>query len=152
MTVSTIDGTIEQTDLKTDRAGIKIFRSIRFRLADGSEQTIEKSVVTREIGDQLTTGAKGRFYLYNAFDTKGVHGIRTADGRVIQSFPGNNQKIFLIAFVVSALWVAVMLVARGGIPLLGAATLVLSGTGWYFMGKGKAEAKAQFDADAGYPG
>ncbi len=48
------------------------------------------------------------------------------------------------------MWVAFTLAVRGGVPLLGVALLILSGVGWYFMGKGQTEARQQFDGDTGY--
>jgi len=42
-----------------------------------------------------------------------------------------------------------MIAVRGAVPMLGVALLILAAVGWYFMGKGQAEAKQQFDGDAG---
>lgn len=147
MPVSTIDGTVEEADLKWTRRGISLFRSIRFRAADGRERTVNKAVVKQQVAEQLTPGAQGRFYLFDAFDIRGVHGVRTADGRATYAFPGNNEKIFLIAGPIAALWVIFMVFAEGRIPVLGLAGAILSAFGWHFMHKGKREAKAQFDAD-----
>lgn len=150
MPTSTIDGTVEAADLKTDRAGIKIFRTIRFRLDDGSEHVLEKAVTTKAVGDELVPGARGRFYEYKAFDFKGVHGVRTPDGRDVYGFPGNNQKIFLLSGVIGVLWNIVLIATRESISLLGVAMIILSVVGWHFTSKGKREAQAQFDGDAGF--
>ncbi len=150
MPTSMIDGTVEDADVRTDRGGVKIFRSIRFRLADGSEHTVEKAVTTKAVGDELVPGASGRFYLFRAFDIKGVHAVRMADGRAVHGFPGNNQRIFLLAGIVAVLWNAILIATRESISLLAVAMIVLSVVGWYFTSKGKREAQAQFEGDSGY--
>ncbi|HTM96813.1 MAG TPA: hypothetical protein VL100_13500 [Croceibacterium sp.] len=150
MPTSMIDGTVEDADVRTDRGGVKIFRSIRFRLADGSEHTVEKAVTTKAVGDELVPGASGRFYLFKAFDIKGVHAVRMADGRAVHGFPGNNQRIFLLAGIVAVLWNAILIATRESISLLAVAMIVLSVVGWYFTSKGKREAQAQFEGDSGY--
>lgn len=150
MSTSIIDGTVEEVDVKTYRAGVRLFRTIRFRLDDGSEHTAKKLVTTKQVGDELTPGARGRFYLFKAFDIKGVHGVRTPDGREVFDFPSNNKKIFLIAGVLGVVWNILLILTRDAISLLGVAMIVLGAFGYYFMGKGKTEAQAQFDGDAGY--
>ena len=152
MSTSIIDGTVEQAEPGRRRGGITIFKSIRFQLDDGSSRTVTKAVVKQEIADELVPGAKGRFYLFSAFDISGIHGVRAPDGRSVYAFPGNNQKLFLVLGVVNLLWVVVMIAARDAVPMLGVALLVLSAVGWYFMGKGQTDAKQQFDGDADYTG
>lgn len=147
MPTSIVDGTVEETSLKWSRRGISLFDSIRFRKDDGTEQTVTKAVVKQEVADQLTPGAKGRFYLFKAFDIGGIHGVRLPDGRAIYAFPNNNEKIFLISGGVALLWVLLALFTKGGIPVLGAGLLILSGFGYYFMSKGRQEAKVQFERD-----
>jgi len=152
MTTSIIDGTVEEAVPGRSRGGITVFKSIRFQLDDGSSRTVTKAVVKQAIADELTPGAKARFYLFNAFDIRGVHGVRTPDGRSVYDFPGNNQKLFLILGVINLVWIAFTVAVKGGVPLLGVALLTLAAVGWYFMGKGQTEAKQQFDGDAGFAG
>ena len=52
-----------------------------FRLDDGSTKTWAKAVVMNNVADLLKPGTRGRFYLYTAIDHRGVHGVRTDDGR-----------------------------------------------------------------------
>ena len=150
MSTSIIDGTVADVVPGRRARGIAILKSIRFDLADGSSRTVTKAVVTKDIAAEIVPGAKGRFYLYNAFDMRGIHGVRTADGRAVHGFPTNNQTLFLVAGTINLAWVVIMIALRGAIPLLGAALLVLCAVGWYFMGRGKDEARKQFDGDAGY--
>jgi len=150
MPTSTIDGRIEAADLRRAKGGATIFRSITFQQDGVGTRTIRNAVVKDNVAAELVPGASGRFYLYNAFDLKGVHGVRTTGGRDVYGFAGNNQKIFLILGIFNIIWIIFMIAVRGGVPLLGAALLVLSIVGYIFMGKGQREAQEQFDGDAGY--
>lgn len=149
MPTSIIDGTIAETEPGRRRAAATVFKSIRFDLADGSSRTVKKAVVANAVADELVVGASGRFYLFNAFDISGIHGVRTADGRAVHVFPGNNQKLFLISAILALAWITLRVVSEGDVPLLGVALAILGVVGWYFMGKGKTEARNQFEADAG---
>ena len=150
MPTSIIDGSIEAADLKRAKGGAAIFRSITFQQDDGGTRTIRNAVVKDNVAAELVPGARGRFYLYNAFDLKGVHGVRTVGGRDVYGFAGNNQKIFLILGIANIAWIALILFTRGGVPLLGVALLILSAVGYFFMSKGQREAQAQFEGDANY--
>lgn len=147
-----IDGTVEEAVPGRRRGSITVFKSLRFQLDDGSSRTLTKAVVKQPLADELAPGAKGRFYLFEAFDLRGVHGVRTPDGRSVYVFPSNNQTLFLILGVVNLLWIAFKLAVDTEMPMLGVALLILSVLGWYYMGKGQAEAKRQFEGDAGYSG
>lgn len=150
MPTSIIDGRIEAADLRRAKGGATIFRSITFEQDGVGTRTIRNAVVKDNVAAELVPGATGRFYLYNAFDLKGVHGVRTASGRDVYGFAGNNQKIFLILGVFNLIWIAFTIAVRGGVPLLGGALLILSVVGYIFMSKGQREAQEQFDGDAGY--
>lgn len=150
MTTSIIDGHVAAADLKRARSGISIYRSVTFQPDQGAEWVVKNAVVKQNVADALLPGARGRFYLYSAFDVKGIHGVRTSDGQSIFGFPGNNQKLFLVLGIFNLIWVAFTIVVRGGVPLLGAAGMVLCIAGYIFMSKGQREAQAQFDGDAGH--
>jgi len=147
MTTSIVDGTVEAAEAGRRTGGFTVFKSLTFKLDDGSSRTLTKMVVKKALADEIVPGAKGRFYLFQAFDLRGVHGLRTPDGRAVYAFPGNNKVIFLILGVVNFLWIAFKVAVDAEIPLLGAGLMVLAVVGWYFMGKGEKEAKRQFDAD-----
>lgn len=152
MSTSIIDGTVEEAVPGRRRGGLTVFKSIRFRLDDGSDHTMAKAVVKQAVADELTPGARGRFYRFDALDIRGIHGVRAADGRAIYAFPANNQTAALVLAVVLTAWIAFKLSVDGELPLLAAALLILSAVVWIFMAKGQAEAKRQFERDAGYPG
>lgn len=151
MTTSIIDGRVEAADLKRAKGGVSIFRSVTFQPDTGPTRTIKNAVVKDNVASELVPGAAGRFYLYNAFDLKGVHGVRTRDGRSIYGFAANNKKIFLILGIVNIAWIALrVFVIDGQVPLLAILLMILAVAGFIFMSKGENEAKAQFDGDAGY--
>lgn len=151
MSTSIIDGSIEAADLKRAKGGATIFRSITFQQTGVGTRTIRNAVVKDNVAAELVPGTHGRFYLYNAFDLKGVHGIRTPGGRDVYGFAGNNRKLFLILGIFNCVWIALrVLVIDGQVPMLAVLLLVLAAVGFVFMGKGEREAKAQFDDDAGY--
>ncbi len=150
MTTSIIDGRVETAELRRARGGLSVFRTITFQPDSGPTRTIRNAVVKQNVADELTPGAQGRFYLYNAFDQKGVHGIRTRDGRATYGFATNNQKLFLLTGVLSVVWMALRVATEGDVPLLAILLLVLGVVGYIFMGKGEREARTQFDGDGGY--
>ena len=151
MSTSIIDGTIAETEPGRRRPAATVFKSIRFDLADGSSRTMKRAIVANAVADELVVGANGRFYLFKAFDISGIHGVRMADGRAVHAFPGSNQKLFLISTILALVWITLRVVSEGDVPLLGVALAILGVVGWYFMGKGKTEARRQFESDAGAP-
>ena len=135
MSTSIIDGTVTETVPGRSRGGTTVLKSVTFQRDDGTSRTVTKA---------------GRFYLFEAFDLRGVHGVRTPDGREVHAFPGTNQKLFLLIGVINFAWIVFKLAVDAEIPLLGVALLILAVLGWYYMGKGAKEANAQFASDAGY--
>ncbi len=152
MSTSTIDGTVEEVVPGRRRGTNAVLKSVRFQLDDGSSRTVTKAVVKTDIADELVPGARGRFYLFKAFDISGIHGVRTPGGRSVYAFPANNQKLFLVIGIINLFWIVFTVVVRDAVPMLGVALLILAAVGWYFMGKGQTEARQQFDGDASYSG
>lgn len=151
MTTSIIDGRVEAADLKRSKGGVSVFRSITFQPDAGPTRTIKNAVVKDNVASELVPGTAGRFYLYNAFDLKGVHGVRTHDGRSTYGFAANNKKIFLFVGIFSIAWVALrVFVIDGQVPLLAVLGLFLAVPGFIFMSKGENEARVQFDGDTAY--
>lgn len=150
MTTSIIDGRVESAELRRARGGLSVFRTITFQPDSGPTRTIRNAVVKQNVADELTPGTQGRFYLYNAFDQKGVHGVRTRDGRATYGFATTNQKLFLLTGVLSVVWMALRIATEGDVPLLAILLLILGVVGYIFMGKGEREARTQFDGDGGY--
>ena len=150
MTTSIIDGRVESAELRRARGGLSVFRTIVFQPDSGPTRTIRNAVVKQNVADELTPGARGRFYLYTAFDQKGVHGVRTPDGRATYGFATNNQKLFLISAIIALLWMVLRFAVDGDVPVLGILLFILGIVGFIFMGRGDREARTQFDGDPDY--
>ncbi len=150
MTTSIIDGRVESAELRRARGGLSVFRAITFQPDSGPTRTLRNAVVKQNVADELTPGTRGRFYIYTAFDQKGVHGVRTPDGRATYGFATNNQKLFLLTGVISVVWMTLRIAVDGYVPVLGILLLILGVVGYIFMGKGEREAKAQFDGDGNH--
>ena len=150
MGTSIVDGTVAEATVKRARGGMSVFSALRFDLDDGSSRTVKNAVTTQAVAETLTPGNRGRFYLFTAFDIKGVHGARLPDGRSAYGFPGNNKKLFLILGILNIVWITFMVLAEGRVPMLAVALMILAVIGYVVMGKGEREAKALFDGDAGH--
>lgn len=150
MGTSIVDGTVAEATVRRARGGFTIFSTLRFDLDDGSSRTVKNAAAAQPVAETLAPGNRGRFYLFTSFDIKGVHGARLPDGRSVYGFPGSNKMIFLILGIVNVAWITLMVLTKGGVPLLAAALLVLAIVGYILMGKGEREAKAQFDGDGDY--
>ncbi|MDT9600578.1 hypothetical protein [Sphingosinicella rhizophila] len=147
MSTSIVEGVVEEAKLKRARGGISIFDHIRFQLDDGGTRTINKAVVAKDVAEKLTPGSRGRFYLFTAFDLKGVHGVRSADGASVYGFPGNNEKVFILLGIVNILWIAFRVAVDGQVPFLAVGLIILAIVGYVLMSKGRREARKQFDDD-----
>jgi len=101
MAVRTIDGTLEEVELKNRRKLGSVYSRLLFRLPDGRSERVGKSVVWNNVADHLKPGKSGRFYLYGAIDHRGIHGVRTADGAEAFGF-GKQNEIVAIAVLVMA--------------------------------------------------
>ena len=149
MGVSTVDGSIEKIELRRKKRGTAVYREIVFREADGGTRTIKNAVVKDPLNAEMIAGNEGRFYLFTAFDIKGVHGLRKADGLSIYAFPNTNAKLFAVTVAMSILWVVLRVVVDGNVPLLGVGLIILGTIGFFVMRGGERAAQSQFDADAG---
>ena len=149
MAVSYIDGTLEQAELKRAPLNLRIYKQLTFRLRDGKARTIQKAIVDAEVAALLEPGVSGRFYLFNAPDHRGVHGIRDDQGRAVFAFPRNNERAMLIVSIM-------------GIVLLGATLAMGMMSGWalitialgvpfYFIFRStRIAAERQYEGDGGY--
>ena len=65
------------------------------------------------------------------------------------SYPGNNAAIFLIILAVSVAWLALRIVDRGDVPLLGVLLFGLGLVGYFMTRSTRTASRRQFDGDAG---
>ncbi|HEV2747537.1 MAG TPA: hypothetical protein VGW34_09605 [Allosphingosinicella sp.] len=150
MGIEVIDGTVAEATPQRVTGKLAIYKTIAFRLADGSERRLAKMVVAPSVAAMLEPGVSGRFYGYSAIDHKGLFGARTSDGRADFQVPSGNERTMIIMAVAGAAAFAITLVTRNAIMLLGAILGVLGAVGYVRYRRTRLEARARYDADAGY--
>jgi hypothetical protein len=148
MAVSTIDGRIEEAVLKRAVKNLRIYERIKFRLPDGSEKSIAKAQVDAAVAEHLIPGSSGRFYLFTAFDHRGIHGFRDASGTAVCVYPQNNEKAALISGGVGLALFLVNLLARDAISFLGIGLMILGPVTYFIYRSTRVEATGQFEADS----
>jgi len=152
MSVSRIDGTLEQIALGRSAAKQTLFKSATFRLADGRQRALPKFVASKNVTAELTPGASGRFYHFKAVDHQGIAGVRLEGGAALFEYPRTNERICMILVFVNLLWILVRAVLIGdGVPLLAVALMIFGGVFWYLNRNLYLEAKALFDGDSAAP-
>ena len=150
MGVHIIDGTIESLELKRSVMNLRVFREIRFRLRDGGQRTVVKAVTDKDVAVRLQPGTSGRFYMFEALDQRGVHGVRDDQGHAVFKFPKNNENAMGIVVLFSLLWVGAMLYSVQDAPIWGTLILLLGTPYYFYLRNLRAQAKRQFDADSAY--
>ena len=150
MAIEVIDGTIEAAVVKRSSATLALYDHIVIRTANGSEKRLDKVAVAPDVGAALVPGTHGRFYGYKAIDHRGLFGLRTRDGRAGFASPTGNERIMLVMAIAGLAVVILSLLLGKGIGLL-AVILTIFGTVGYFKYRAtRVEARARFDADAGF--
>lgn len=145
MSVSIVDGTVTEA-VRTKTKPFAQFSTLTISRTDGGTERIKGPVAATEIGERLVPGAEGRFYLFKAFDHQGVHGIRLADGTDLHAYPGNNIRLFVMAMVIAAAWIAIS-VLNDKLPLFAVLLFVGSVIGFVLTRRTRNETRRQFDAD-----
>ena len=150
MAIEVIDGTIETATIKRSSSQTALYEIITIRTADSTER-LEKVAVAPAVGEALKPGTSGRFYGYKAFDHRGLFGMRTSDGRSAFAIPTGNERIMLMAAIVGfASFVILLLLMGNGLGLFGLVLGVLGTIGYVSYRRTRLEARARYDADAGY--
>lgn len=149
MSVSVIEGRILEAPVRFSRKGVVRYGHLEFARRDGAIERIGSPVTTDRIAALIAPGAEGRFYLYKVLDVKGIHGVRLADGGEQYDYPGNNAGIFAGAVAIGLAWNAVRIFGYGDVSLTGALVLALGIVGFVMTRNSRAEARRQFDTDAG---
>jgi hypothetical protein len=147
MSVSVIEGKVLAAPVKSSRKGIVRYDHIEFERPGGETERIRKPVAGAEVAELIAPGAEGRFYLYKVLDVTGVHGVRLAGGAERYVYPGSNAGIFLGVTVIAVAWLALRILDRGDVPLLGMLMLILGAVGFLFTRRSRAETGRQFDGD-----
>ena len=148
MSVTAIDGTLEAANLKRKVRNVSIYNSLVIRRDGGGEERLGKTVVANPVAEALQPGTRGRFYTYSSIDHKGVHGVRTADGKAVYDFPQNNEKIAIFVFVVNAIWLIGGVLLDGRVRFFPLALIALALVIYPLYRKTRMEALRQFEADS----
>lgn len=150
MGVSTVDGTIEEAVLKKARSNLRIYQYIKFRQRDGETMTVVKPIADASVAELLTPGTSGRFYLFTQIDHRGIHGVRTSDGREVGKFPKNNELAMIIVGVMGL----IMLMVGFAIDRLngwGVICVLLGFPGYVLYRSTRSTAERQFASDGERP-
>ena len=150
MAQSTIDGTVEEAVLRRRRSQGSFYDSIKFRLDDGSTKTWTKAHVMNNVGDLLTPGTRGRFYLFTAIDHRGVSGIRTDDGREAFGVAKLNEQVGMWLVIVNILLTILYVTVLDGISVLALILIVLGVPMFFLYRQNRLDAEKAYNDDAGY--
>jgi hypothetical protein len=150
MAQSTIDGTVEEAVLRRRRSQGSFYERIKFRLDDGSTKTWTKAHVMNNVGDLLTPGTRGRFYLFTAIDHRGVSGVRADDGREALGVNRVNEYAGLGIFISMTLVTVLYVTVLQKISILCLVLAVLGLPMFLLYRQTRLEAEKAFRADAGY--
>jgi len=145
MSVQVIEGTVDSIDPGRDRGKISVYKSARFTTVDGQVKTLPRFVAPVGIKGDLTPGSRARFYHFKNIDHQGLFGVRAPDGRAVFDYPRNNEWIAVGVVAINLLWITLMVLTEGRIPMLAVALIILGAVLWFFSRKTYNEAKALFD-------
>jgi hypothetical protein len=148
MSVAAIDGTLEAANLKRKVRNMSIYDSIVIRRDGGGEERLGKTVVANAVADALQPGTRGRFYTYASIDHKGMHGVRTGDGKAVYDFPQNNEKLMLVVLAVNAIWLVGGILLDGRARYFPLALVLLAVIVYPLYRKTRLESRRQFEADS----
>jgi hypothetical protein len=146
---SKIDGTIDAVWLKRRGSAVAVYERIDFKLADGTTRSLGKTVVAPAVADRLVPGRRGRFYLYNAIDHKGVHGVRDESGEIF-GFPKVNERAILFLVVINLVWLATAVLGAGLVPVFPLAAIFIGLPVWFLYRDARVGARRQFEADRAF--
>lgn len=150
MAQSRIDGTVEEAVIRRRRSQGSFYDSIKFRLDDGSTKTWTKAHVMNNVGDLLTPGTRGRFYLFTAIDHRGVSGVRTDDGREAFGVAKLNELVGMWLVIINILLTILYITVLKGISVLALILIVLGVPMFFLYRQNRLDAEKAFRDDAGY--
>jgi hypothetical protein len=150
MAIDVIDGTIEAAAVKRSNAAVTLYDRITIRTSDGSERRLDRVAVAADVAAAVEPGTEGRFYGYKAIDHRGLFAARTRDGRSAFAIPTANEKLMLMMAIVGLGGFAILLIFGSKIGLLSLILGVLGVIGSIRYRRDRLEARARYDADAGY--
>jgi hypothetical protein len=149
MAVSTIDGTLEEAVVKRSFARVISYDRLRFRLADGREQVLNRIVAEKGLAEHLQPGTRGRFYIFKVIDHQGVCGLRDGSGGAWFAFIKGAENGMLISTIVGATALLLSVLLRTWITSWAVISLLI-GVPMFILYRGaRVEAERRFADDAG---
>jgi hypothetical protein len=149
MAVSTIDGTLEEAVVKRSYARVIAYERLRFRLADGGEKVVNKIVAEKGLAERLQPGTRGRFYLFQVADHKGVCGLRDASGGAWFAFIKGTENVMLLSIAVGATALLLSLLLRTWLTSWAVISLLIGAPMFILYRRARQEAERRFAEDAG---
>jgi hypothetical protein len=149
MAISTIDGTLEEAVVKRSFARVISYERLRFRLADGREQVLSKTVVEKGLAERLQPGTKGRFYLFKVIDHQGVCGLRDGAGGAWFAFIKGSENGMLITSAVGATALILSVLLRTWLTSWAVISLLIGVPMYIVYRTARLEAERRFAADDG---
>lgn len=147
MGVSVIDGTIESAELKRTAPGMRVYNSIVFRLPNGETKTLAKPIAHPTVGEHLIPGTTGRFYTFASIDHRGIHAVRTSDGKALYAYPKNNEVIGMWVTIFAVAAAALMIALIGDFSIWLLIAIILGPILWIYNRNLRQQAEQQFNAD-----
>jgi hypothetical protein len=149
MAVFTIDATLEEAVVKRSFARIISYERLRFRLADGREQVLNKIVAEKGLAEHLQPGTRGRFYIFKVIDHQGVCGLRDASGGAWFAFIKGAENGMLISTIVGATALLLSVLLRTWITSWAVISLLIGVPMFIVYRTARVEAERRFADDAG---
>jgi hypothetical protein len=116
--------------LKRAAFGERVYADVTLRRRDGSEQQLGQVTSPEALGDVLTPGHEGCFYLHDMMGAQGLHGFRPVGGAETVAFPMLVERAFALLAILNLAMVSAFLAAEAGLPLVPLMLGVLATTAW----------------------
>jgi hypothetical protein len=144
-----VEGRITQAEVKWARRGKTYFKKLSFQTANGDIEAPGKVIATNVLATELAVDVRGRFYLFKSMGVTGLYGIRFADGREVQEYPGDQSIIFAFIAIV---WIALNMLyitTKDQVSILGLILTPLGIFGWWWCRKIRGEVERLWQEDSG---
>ncbi|MGL5839714.1 MAG: hypothetical protein ACRCY3_14565 [Sphingorhabdus sp.] len=149
MSAYVIDGTLCVADIKWSRKGKTYFAGLTIKKSDGSEAALGKVLATDAVAEHISVSSEGRFYLFKSMGITGLCGVRFADGRELQAYPGDQNMVFASMAMAAVVLNILYILTRDSISILALILTLLGAFGWYWCRKVRREIEQLWRDDSG---
>jgi hypothetical protein len=144
MAVSIVEGSLEAFELKRRAPAISLYRDLVIRHRDGGETRFKRAVAAGNVADKLAPGARGRFFLFESIDQKGIHALQLDDGTEVHAFPVMNERIILLVLVLNCVLLIGRMAIDGRLWILPLILILLAAIVYPLYRRTHLEARDQF--------